>query len=177
MLKSMPAAKTLPRKSRPKSRPSSASKKGSSKSECPHCKGGAESFRYFKGAYKFDVDLARKIAGDGRKAIELTPDDVKYSVDISRIYPEHLEHVDTKYPGIIAHVWGPGRDGEWLHGHLLIDGHHRAARCVQLGIPYFVHILTKAESERVVIHGPISRGRTKPKADPAEEKSAAKKRR
>ena len=173
----MPAAKTAPRKEKASPRKSRPKKKA----DCPHCRIGTESFRYFKGAYKFDVDQARKIVLDGRESIELSPDDVRYSVDIAHIYPEHLEHVDTKYPGIIAHVWGPGPKGKWLHGHLLIDGHHRAARCLQLRIPYRVHILTPAESEKIVIYGPISRGRIRPKEQPAEAqaetKSAKRKRR
>jgi hypothetical protein len=140
--------------------------------ECPHCRPGSESFRYFNGAYKFDVDLARKIVSDGRESVELEPDDVKYSVDMSRIYPQHLPHVDTKFPGIIAHVWGPDGDGKWLHGHLLIDGHHRAARCLQLGIPYRVYLLTKQESEQVVLHGPVSRRRVKTKEGPIERQPA-----
>lgn len=167
----MPATKTPSRKSKSR-RPSAP--KPIAKSDCPHCQSGAESFRYFKGAYKFDVDLAREIVSDGRKSIELNPEDVRYSVDISRIYPEHLEHVDTQYPGIIAHVWGPGAKGKWLRGHLLIDGHHRAARCLQLRIPYRVHLLTQAESERIVVHGPISRGRFRPKPESADEKPKSK---
>lgn len=156
----MPATKSPPKKANRSSRKLKKARP-TKKSDCPHCRGGAETFRYLKSYYKFDVDLARKMVLDGRESIELEPDDVKYSVDIARIYPEHLEHVDTKYAGIIAHVWGPTKDGEWLEGHLLIDGHHRAARCVQLGIPYRVYLLTKKESEQVVIYGPLSRRRVK----------------
>jgi hypothetical protein len=144
---------------------------------CPHCRSGAETFSYFKGAYKFDVDFARKLVSDGRKPIELEPDDVKHSINISRIYPQHLEHVSTEYPGIIAHVWGPGESGRWLRGHVLIDGHHRAARCLQLGLPYKVHILTPKESEQVLIYGPISRRRTKPKPSEVPKAESARKRR
>ena len=150
-----------------KRKPAQAKIRKTSEEECPHCRSGAESFRYFQGAYKFDVDLARQIVGDGRQAVELDPDDVRHSVDISRIYPQHLPHVSTEFPGIIAHVWGPGPRGRWLHGHLLIDGHHRAARCLQLNLPYRVYILSEKESEQVLIHGPISRRRTKPAPDSA----------
>ncbi|MCA9050962.1 MAG: hypothetical protein KDA89_19630 [Planctomycetaceae bacterium] len=122
--------------------------------ECPHCRGGEETYGYFKRAYVFDVDLARKIVADGREPIELDRNDVEYSVEISRIYPQHLDHVDPQYAGIVAHLWGPGEDGNWLHGHLLIDGHHRAARCLRDDLPYFVHILTEEESQRVLKRGP-----------------------
>lgn len=166
--------KTRAKKSSPAPRAPrrTAVKRDKSREECPHCVDGAESFRYFGGAYKFDVDLAREIVQDGRDRVELTPDDVKYSVDMSRIYPQHLEHVDTKYPGIIAHVWGPGKGGRWLHGHLLIDGHHRAARCLQLGLPYFVYLLSEAESETVLIRGP---GAKRPQAPKAGKRSTQKK--
>ena len=129
-------------------------KKQTSEEKCPHCSSGRETFRYIKNIFNFDVDLARKITSDGREAIELEPDDVHYSVDMSRIYPEHVKHVSTKYPGIIAHIWYPQPDGEVLHGHVLIDGHHRAARCLELEIPFFVHILSEDESRQVLLEGP-----------------------
>ena len=101
------------------------SQKKKTEEKCPHCSSGPETFRYIKNIFNFDVDLARKIVAVGHEPIELEPDDVLYSVDMSRIYPQHLKHVNTKYPGIIAHIWYPQPDGELLHGHVLIDGHHR----------------------------------------------------
>lgn len=121
---------------------------------CPHCGDGAQTFRYLERLYKFDIDRAREIVLDGREAVELEPDDVRFSVDVCRIYEEHLDHVDTKYPGIIAHYWYPLPDGTVAHGHLLIDGHHRAARCLRDGLPYYVHILTEAESRAVTLRAP-----------------------
>ena len=107
--------------------------------------------------YLFDVSLARQIVLDGREPIELEPEDVRYSVDNSRIYSQHLEHVQTQYPGIIAHLWYPEANGELVHAHLLIDGNHRAARCLQLGLPYFVHVLTEEESRQVLLKSPEQR--------------------
>ena len=104
--------------------------------------------------YKFDIDKARQIVSDGRAAVELDPDDVRFSVDTSRIYAEHLPHVDTRYPGIIAHLFYPTPEGEVLHGHVLADGHHRAARCLELGIPFFVQLLSEEESREVLLQGP-----------------------
>jgi hypothetical protein len=104
--------------------------------------------------YKFDIDRAREIVLDGRAAVELEPDDVRFSVDVCRIYPEHLDHVDTQYPGIIAHYWYPLPDGTVGHGHLLIDGHHRAARCLRDQLPYYVHILSEEESRAVTVRCP-----------------------
>lgn len=131
----------------------SRKKKNRSK-RCPHCGDGPETFRFMQDIYNFDVDLAREIVSDGRKPIELEPDDVEYSVDISRIYPEHVKHVNPIYPGIIAHIWYPEPDGTVLHGHVLIDGHHRAARCLEENLPYRVHILSEEESRRILLTGP-----------------------
>lgn len=135
-----------------KSRKKSSTKTKSTK--CPHCVNGPETFRYINRLYKFDVDLARKIVLDGRAPVELEPDDVKYSVEWSRIYPEHLAHVDVKYPGIIAHYWYPESEDTVLHGHVLIDGHHRAARTLELGVPFYVYLLSEEESRRVIIRAP-----------------------
>jgi len=136
---------------------SEKSKRKTKKTSCPHCRGGAETFRYMKRNYLFDVDQARKLVQDGREPVELDDDDVRHSVDISRIYPEHLPHVDTRYPGIIAHLWYQQPDGEVLHGHLLIDGHHRAARCLELKQPFFVHVLSEDESRTIQLKAPAIR--------------------
>lgn len=131
-----------------------ATEKKNKREECPHCRGGSETFRYMKSIYRFDIDKARKITSDGRKPIELEPDDVRFSVDTSRIYAQHVKHVNPEFPGIIAHIWYPEPDGNVLHGHVLIDGHHRAARCLELNRPYFVHVLSEEESREVLLDGP-----------------------
>lgn len=129
-------------------------KKTDGRDRCPHCGNGAETFRYMDRLWKFDIDLVRQITQDGREPVELEPDDVKFSVDVCRIYPQHVKHVNPKYPGTIAHIWYPEPDGNVAHGHLLIDGHHRAARCLELECPYYVYILTEEESRAVMIDGP-----------------------
>ena len=134
------------------SRPVATAK--SSRDECPHCRGGSETFRYMKNIYRFDVDKARQLTSDGREPVELEPDDVTFSVDNSRIYPQHVKHVNPDYPGIIAHIWFTEADGNVLHGHVLIDGHHRAAHCLELGRPFMVHLLSEEESREVLLDGP-----------------------
>jgi hypothetical protein len=104
--------------------------------------------------YVFDVDRAREIVQDGRRSVELDADDTRHSVESSHIYPQHLAHVNTKYPGIVAHLWYQAPDGELVHGHLLIDGHHRAARCLQLGKPFRVYLLSEAESREIMLKCP-----------------------
>ena len=128
--------------------------------DCPHCKPGPETYHYLQRQYVYDVDQAREIVQDGREAVELEPEDVEYSVDNSRIFPQHLEHVQTQYPGIMAHIWFPTENGELVHGHLLIDGNHRAARCLQLGLPFYVHLLSEVESRQVLLKSPIPRPET-----------------
>lgn len=103
--------------------------------------------------YKFDVDLARQIVSDGRKAVELEPEDVAHSIEWAHIHRPHLDHIDTRYPGIVAHYWY--NDGnEVLHGHVLIDGHHRAVKLHEANRPFFVHVLTEQESKRVTLRSP-----------------------
>ena len=123
-------------------------------STCPHCRPGRETYWYMKHRYLFDVDLARKLVLDGRESVELEDDSVRTSVKWSVIYPEHIDHVHTEYPGIIAHVWHPQQNGELLHGHLLIDGNHRAARCLKLGLPFFAYVLTEEESRQILLKSP-----------------------
>ena len=133
---------------------SGSTKKTRRNPDCPHCRTGSETFRYSKSVYKFDVDLAREIVSDGRLPVELDPEDVKYSVDTTHIYPEHIDHVDPSFPGIIAQMWYPEPDGTVSHGNTLIDGHHRAARCLRDNLPYFVVLLNEEESQRILLKGP-----------------------
>ncbi len=141
-------------KKKQKKHRNAARAKAEDRKNCPHCGNGEETFRYMDRLWRFDVDLARQCVNDGREVVELEPDDVKFSVEVCRIYPQHVKHVNPVYPGIIAHIWYPEPDGNVAHGHLLIDGHHRAARCLELERPYYVHILTEEESRAVMIDGP-----------------------
>ena len=133
---------------------SSGSSTDATHDECPHCVGGEETYGYHKRSWVYDVDRAREIVSDGRNAVELETEDVEYLVDSSRIYAQHLDHVDTRYPGILAHLWGPGAEGTWEHGHLLIDGNHRAARCLRDGLPFRAYLLSEDESEEILERGP-----------------------
>ena len=146
----MPATK---RRSKPKKSQKKKSK-SDKKTACPHCKGGAQTYRYLKGMYKFDVDLAHETVRDGRDPVELDREDVDYCLDGCRIHEQHLDHVDTKYPGILAHCWYPLPDGTIAQGQVLIDGNHRAARCRRDGIPYYAYLLSEEESRVVTLRSP-----------------------
>ncbi len=123
---------------------------------CRHCRSGAETFRFkhLGQRFRFDVSLARKMVLDNRTPVEVDEESIRLELEDTRIHKEHLLHVDTKYPGIISHVWFPMNSHEEVHGHLLIDGNHRAARCLELGIPYFAYILTEEESREILLEGP-----------------------
>jgi hypothetical protein len=41
---------------------------------------------------------------------------------------------------------------------VLIDGNHRAARCLRDGLPFRAHLLTEAESEAVLLRSPATAG-------------------
>lgn len=127
----------------------------SSNKDCSRCsRGRGEAFWCFKSRYVFDVDLAREYVREGHELSELDPDDVAYSVNRTEVNEEHVAHVDPSIPGIVAHVFLPDEDGTVSHGHRLIDGHHRAARCQQLGIPFPVYVLTALESQQILIKAP-----------------------
>jgi len=122
--------------------------------ECPQCQEGPEYYRMLFDTFKFDVDLARAIVADDRPSVELEPDDVMHSLEWAHIHRPDLDHIDTRFPGIIAHYWHKAGD-ELLHGHVLIDGHHRAAKLHEANMPFFVHILTEDESRRVTLRSPV----------------------
>ncbi|MFN9720882.1 MAG: hypothetical protein ACK58L_19475 [Planctomycetota bacterium] len=132
-----------------------------SRAACPHCVSGAETYGYLKRSWVYDVDEARRIVSDGRQPVELERDDVAYLVDNSRIHQQHIDHVNTIFPGIIAHLWGPGSAGQIEHGHLLIDGNHRAARCLRDQVPFRAYLLTEEESERILFRGMLRDGSTR----------------
>ncbi len=124
--------------------------------DCPHCRSGAETFSYLGGAYLFDVDAARDLVGDGREPVEVDDASVRLSMDGLKLVSEHVDHVNPAFPGIIAHVSFPDPSGEVLRGHVLIDGNHRAARCLRDGRPFFAHLLSEPESEAVLLRSPTA---------------------
>ncbi len=122
---------------------------------CRICRvGGPQTFSYMDGLYLFDVDRAVQLVQDGRSPVEVEPDDVRFSVRTYPLHRDHVHHVDAGRPGILAHVWYPAADGTTIHGHRLIDGHHRAARCLDEGAPFFAFVLSEEESRAVLLFDP-----------------------
>lgn len=131
---------------------------------------GGERYRYFGRNFVFDVDRANQLVRDGREPVELDEPSVRGSVEGSEICQEHVAHTDPSRPGIIAHVQCVADDGEVIKGHVLIDGNHRAARCLELGRPFYAFLLTEEESAAILTRKP---DHTFPKVEaPAASKSA-----
>jgi hypothetical protein len=115
---------------------------------------GGEVYRYFGRNFVFDVDRANELIRDGRQPIEVEDESVRRSVELCRIREEHVAHVNPARPGIIAHVECLADDGEVVKGHVLIDGNHRAARCLELALPFYAYVLSEEESESILLRKP-----------------------
>lgn len=115
---------------------------------------GGELYRYFGRNFVFDVERANQLARDGREPVEVEEASARTSVEMSRICEAHVGHVDPSRPGIIAHVQCLADDGELIKGHVLIDGNHRAARCLELARPFFAFLLTEEESAAILLRKP-----------------------
>jgi hypothetical protein len=137
--------------------------------KCPRCRSGPEYYWYL-GLYEFDVDRARAFAADGRTPVEVEEESVRVSIRSSKMHEPHIDHVDTRYPGVIAHVHYQEESGLVHRCHLLIDGHHRAARCLREGRPFHAYLLTEEESQAILIRSPEM---TKRNSEPAETPSPA----
>src|SRR5207237_1071831 len=101
---------------------------------------------YLRGLYRFDLRRARRLACDGREPVEVDEDSARASLGDRPLDEGHVGHVDPAQPGIIAHVEHRTDEGEVLAGHVLIDGRHRAARCLREGRPFLAYLLTEEES-------------------------------
>ena len=122
---------------------------------CPRCRTrGRETFHYSHGRFKFDVERAWKLIDDHREILELDRESIEWSLRGAAIDDGHLDHVDPSIPGLIAHIWIRSDDGEISRGHALIDGNHRAARCLRDGLPFLVYVLSEDESDAILLHSP-----------------------
>lgn len=125
------------------------------------CMKHSETFRYMGSRFKFDITRAIEFVQDGREPVELDEDDVHFSLEKVHINRDYLPEVDPQTPGIIAVVFFPDQGGAQIKGQRLIDGHHRAARCLELGIPFRVFLLNEEESAAILLKSPC-----RPQLDP-----------
>src|SRR5262249_37816908 len=121
--------------------------------QCPRCQSGREVFHYLDNIFQYDIDRARALVADGREAVEVEDESVRASVDECTIDDDHVGHVDPTIPGIIAHVFYRTPDGV-VRAHLLIDGHHRAARCLKENRPFSAFLLDEEESRQILSRSP-----------------------
>lgn len=85
----------------------------------------------------FDVERAKQICSDGRTP-QLAPADALALLLPSTHYEEaHLLHVNPDVPGIL---------GQRFSGAFLLDGVHRAVRCLREKKDFYAYILTQEET-------------------------------
>jgi hypothetical protein len=125
-------------------------KKGQSKkAECRICssrgrKGASEIYEVTgeAGTSMFDVAKAKEIVGDGR-APHVLPRNLLRSVPEQHQFEEaHLAHVKASVPGIL---------GKYRGGIVLIDGMHRAIRCLREGKEFRAYFLDEEECLSCVV--------------------------
>jgi len=97
--------------------------------------------------YFFNVDKAKKMVADGRPAIELAARTIGEMLKVNHYDARHLKHVDLSRPGILLQRFG---------GLILLDGIHRAARCLEERRKFYVHVLTYRESLACLVRQDIA---------------------
>ena len=111
-------------------------------SNCKICSqrelGGAEVYELKGpgGTSVFDVEKAKEIVA-GRQPVLVPADDLAPLLAASHYEEAHLSHVDPDNPGIL---------GQRFSGVFLLDGVHRAARCLQQGKAFHAFVLTQEET-------------------------------
>jgi glutamate-1-semialdehyde 2,1-aminomutase len=118
---------------------------------CARCRQAALVFSYRNGQFRFDLSRARALAQGARELVEVEEESVRASLEDVAIDPEHAAHVDATLPGIIAQVEMTDADGESVSGHVLVEGHHHAYRCLEEGRPFFAVVLDAEESRETLI--------------------------
>jgi hypothetical protein len=89
------------------------------------------------GSSVFDVEKAKQIAADGRRPVLVPPDALAPFLEASHYEEAHLPHVDLAAPGIL---------GQRFSGLFILDGVHRAARCLHEQRDFHACVLTQQET-------------------------------
>lgn len=118
---------------------------------CPRCAQRPDVFSYLGGRFRFDLCRARELAENEYEPVEVEEDSIRACLGDVALGPAHAEHVDPTLPGIIAHVRLESSPGEEAEGHVLIDGHHRAYRCLQEGRPFYAIVLNQEDSRALLL--------------------------
>ena len=102
-------------------------KKQDERNNCKICSqrklGGAEVYELKGpgGSSVFDVEKAKQIVVDGRRPVLVPADALAQFLAASHCEEAHLPHVDPNSPGIL---------GQRFSGFFIVDGVHRATRCL-----------------------------------------------
>lgn len=97
--------------------------------------------------YFFNVDKAKAAVGEGRPLIAIDETSLRRMIMVNDYSPAHLAHVDPDKPGIMVQRFG---------GSVLIDGIHRAVRCLKEGRIFKAYSLTYEESLACLIRQEIA---------------------
>ncbi len=117
---------------------------------CKECRGRRDGVQVYscirlhdKSKLVWDIELALQLCQDGRQPVLFDNEHVQAVLQVNQIDPMHLAHVDPWIPGIAVEL---GKNDAGLAILTLIDGSHRAAQCLELGIAFYVYVLSEEES-------------------------------
>jgi hypothetical protein len=101
--------------------------------------GGAEVYELKGpgGSSVFDVEKAKQIVADGRRPVLVPADALAPFLAASHYEEAHLPHVDPDRPGIL---------GQRFSGLFIVDGVHRATRCLHEQRDFHACVLTQQET-------------------------------
>jgi len=97
--------------------------------------------------YFFNVNKAKTIVTDNRPSIVIPTSTVRVIVSVNDYSPLHLPHVDPRKPGIVVQRFG---------GLVLLDGIHRAVRCLEEKATFRAFILNYQESLACLVRQEIA---------------------
>ncbi len=116
---------------------------------CAECRGRRDGVQVYStvrlrdmGRLAWDVELALQICADGREAEHLEPSQIVQMLEVNQVNPIHLDHVDPTIPGIVCIL---EYTDDQRPAICLIDGSHRAARCLRDQLPFHIYVLSLSE--------------------------------
>ena len=123
-------------------------------SDCPICsarrqKGTSEVYLISEGEdrYFFNVAKAKTMAADGRPAIAIAESTLRSMASVNDYSRLHLAHVGPDTPGIMVRRFG---------GLVLLDGIHRAVRCLEEDRVFSARMLNYQESLACLVRQEIA---------------------
>jgi len=126
---------------------------------CPRCRGGHEVYLYWRTSSSSTSNAhaaSSTTAGNRSRSMTKRANCDRAQRDLCAA-PRPRQSLR---PGIISYVFHCTDSGEAVTAQLLIDGHHRAARCVRDRLPFFAYLLTEEESQAILVRSPAKPGRS-----------------